>query len=611
MAKIPTHVQQVTPSGSVAGAFIPSDIADIGQGIEAQGLASLARGGQDLTNAVAQIAFAAGSSEADTAATTASSRIKLLDAELSTVNDPNKYDALFDAAFAEIEALRPESSIGGKQFDDFLEKMGEQWQTGVDILKIQQFQSNIEGDYILNLAEARTSGNLELANLLTLNARDNTGAITPEQAARDLATSAALIQKIAEEKDIDAIVSNALTFTIQEGVAQGLPDTDAGLKAIRDSGLSPSNRVKANTTYNALVKQQRDALEVQREADRDKLNNLLATDKLTPGEINATSLSEIEQLSYDKLYRSWAKDGPKIITDEQVRADLRRSVINIGRGANTKTQVMALLNEARFGDGPTIDDAAYKELSALAETTLNKVQGDFLAEAHRDGQEQLVDFTKEEFIVLAAEGRLTESQLQRRKAQLWWADRFDNEMELWIQNNPDKNKREGYQQEQMVLASYINTSHADIEVLRARTLTSLQAQDARRREGKAVPLTEAELQGGMTDLIAAEKRRTIKEGEAIAAEFLAKHPLESIDATVKPFKAKPKVTMQGPSGGTAQIHLRGISVKLDQGFKFPVGSNVKVKRNPTDSDVEFEGLTIKPNGRVISLDGGETWQLLP
>lgn len=43
MADIPTRVRQVAPSGRVAGAVIPFDIADTGQGIEAQGLGDLGR----------------------------------------------------------------------------------------------------------------------------------------------------------------------------------------------------------------------------------------------------------------------------------------------------------------------------------------------------------------------------------------------------------------------------------------------------------------------------------------------------------------------------------------------------------------------------------------
>lgn len=405
---------------------------------------------------------------------------------------------------------------------------------------------------------------------------------------------AELAKKSLDDRIIDAVVSQALMFTVQEGVAQGLPDTEAALKFIRESGLSPSNQVKGNTTYNALVKQQKDAIDVQRETDRDTLNTALVNDELTPGLIDGTSLPETEQLAYDKLYRNWAKDKDQIVTDEQVRADLRRSVINIGRGANTKTQVVALLNEAAFGDNPTIDNAAYKELSALAETTLNKVQGDFLTEAHRDGQEQLVDLGRETFMALAIAGRLSESQIQKRKIQLWWADRYDNEMEQWIQDNPDKNKREGYQQAEMVLAGYINMSFEQIEALRTRTLSSLQEQNTRRREGRPMSARTPLIEG---EIFPTPAKKPLIEGELETGRVVP--------------TGKPAIQMQSPTGVPIRASLATIGARLDRGDVFPPGSDIRVKRNASDKTVSFEGLSIEPGKRVISLDGGKTWQLLP
>ncbi len=71
------------------------------------------------------------------------------------------------------------------------------------------------------------------------------------------------------------------------------------------------------------------------------------------------------------------------------------------------------------------------------------------------------------------------------------------------------------------------------------------------------------------------------------------------------------VQMQSPTGVPIRAAFATIGHRLDRGDVFPPGSNVRVKRNPTDKDITFEGLTIKPGKRVISLDGGTTWQLLP
>ena len=56
MARVPRQVaRQVIPSGRVAGAVIPTSLSDVGQGIEAQGLAGLGRGIGDFSESVFQI----------------------------------------------------------------------------------------------------------------------------------------------------------------------------------------------------------------------------------------------------------------------------------------------------------------------------------------------------------------------------------------------------------------------------------------------------------------------------------------------------------------------------------------------------------------------------
>ena len=258
MAKIPTRVSQVIPSGRVAGAVIPFDIADTGQGIEAQGLAGLGRGVGDLGISLGRIAFAEGTSQADSARVAAGSRINLLETELSTITDTEQYDAKLKEALEDIEILRPDHVIGGKQFDDFLERTIPQWQTGVNILKIKQTQSNIEGRYILDLNEARTLGRLDLANQLTINARDKTGAITPEQAARDLVTNESFISKLLQNRVIDnasQIGFDAWQATITPENLGG--DKKAGFAAIQALDISGDDKALAESKLNVQVNNRR------------------------------------------------------------------------------------------------------------------------------------------------------------------------------------------------------------------------------------------------------------------------------------------------------------------------------------------------------------------
>ncbi len=244
MAKIPRQVaRREIPSGRVVGAIIPTSLADVGQGIEAQGLADIGRGVGDLGQALGKIAFAEGSSQADEAIGLANSRIKLLGTELSTISDTDQYDAKFEEALAEIADLRPDHPVGGKQFDDYLDVNVGQWQVGVDVLKINQTKANIEGRYITALNKARTEGNSPLAQYHTIRARDVTGVITPEQAARDLVQTKTFIGKIREiqlqeqeGKNINAALAQARDIFDETG------DELQALDSIRDSDLVPEDK---------------------------------------------------------------------------------------------------------------------------------------------------------------------------------------------------------------------------------------------------------------------------------------------------------------------------------------------------------------------------------
>ncbi|KKK93435.1 hypothetical protein LCGC14_2692930, partial [marine sediment metagenome] len=52
---MPTFTRRTTPSGRVGGVQIPSDIADTGQGIEAQGLSILGRSIGDIGNLIFEL----------------------------------------------------------------------------------------------------------------------------------------------------------------------------------------------------------------------------------------------------------------------------------------------------------------------------------------------------------------------------------------------------------------------------------------------------------------------------------------------------------------------------------------------------------------------------
>ncbi len=291
MADIPTRVRQVAPSGRVAGAVIPFDIADTGQGIEAQGLAGLGRGVGDLGISLGKIAFAEGASEASTARGLADSEIRLLQESLKKNNDPNTYDAELTKSLEVIQGFRPESGVGGKQFDDFLEDAVPAWQSGVNILKIQRTQSNIEAAYITNFARASAAGDIVELNRLIDEAVNTTGVITPEQGARDLASGEAVVNRINKQKDETTVLEAA--FAVWRDTGQ-LKD---GLAVINSSGIDDKARVENEFKTRVINRraEEKIKLEEQQEIDRGTINKAMYVDKnysVSFDAIRVSSLSE-------------------------------------------------------------------------------------------------------------------------------------------------------------------------------------------------------------------------------------------------------------------------------------------------------------------------------
>ena len=92
MAKIPRQVaRRVIPSGRVAGAFIPTSLADVGQGIEAQGLANIGRGISGLGITLGELARRKQVAEDSLAVNTAKESRELANAEMRQfmVDSPN------------------------------------------------------------------------------------------------------------------------------------------------------------------------------------------------------------------------------------------------------------------------------------------------------------------------------------------------------------------------------------------------------------------------------------------------------------------------------------------------------------------------------------------
>ncbi len=73
---------------------------------------------------------------------------------------------------------------------------------------------------------------------------------------------------------------------------------------------------------------------------------------------------------------------------------------------------------------------------------------------------------------------------------------------------------------------------------------------------------------------------------------------------------RPAIVAMEKNGVTQRVGLGAIKQLLDQGFKFPANSNIQVVHNTSNKPRKLKGKTIGPGQRLISFDGGRTWQLL-
>lgn len=196
MANIPRQVaRNIIPSGRTGGVPIPSDIADTGAGIEAQGLGALGAGVSNLGQAMFQIEQAEGVSQASTAKGQSDARMRQLQADLKFNNDPTTYQAELDKAESDIQGFRPTNRTGAKRFDDFVSASQSGWATGVNIAALGKRKELIEGAYIADWGAAIQNRDQAEADRLTIEARDDTGAISIKAAANALIESPTLIAR--------------------------------------------------------------------------------------------------------------------------------------------------------------------------------------------------------------------------------------------------------------------------------------------------------------------------------------------------------------------------------------------------------------------------------
>ena len=362
MPPIPKQIsRQVLPSGRVGDVPIPSDIADTGAGIEAQGLGALGAGVSNLAQAMFKIEEVEGISQASTARGQANARMRQLEAELKFNNDPTTYQAELDKALQDIQGLRPPNPIGSKRFDDFISQSTDGWSTGVNILALGKRKELIEGAYLADWGTAIQNRDQAEADRLTIEARDVTGAISIKTAANALIESPTLvakgrIQDLLNDANQAALQGNITAASNSLAQAEALANSITGLDAdterllrsrISSTKTSIENKgvtlqqTAVNLAYENIVK------ELSKDLDSVTLTNLEGTLQLLPEKDTKT----IEGV-FNNRSAELGKDNPDPFTlpNSQIYSTILRT-LELDAKAMTPTQIFSFV-----GKGLTPDD---------------------------------------------------------------------------------------------------------------------------------------------------------------------------------------------------------------------------------------------------------------
>lgn len=469
-------------------------LAETGQVLEAEALAGFGEALTDVSAIVQKWYEREGNSQYDTGRKEARERWNKFD--LTNFPDADAFDKEYKKMRADVAKIGTSLSnkVGKNRFKSWDDLQSPGWDRRSAEKKIRMIKINNTDTYFKNISSIAAETDLAKAQaearLLTQGAIDDR-IRTPAQADSDF-------EKVMGDW-LRADVWRKATVNVRP---DGEVDWNEAVKwfsqAENIEGIDPKIidglLGDANSQLTNQKKRDDEAIEKQREASRDFLNDKFANDQIpTPEEIDKTNLDEAEQKQYIKWAtaetRRTAK-GEDITTNQKARADLNTMALDIWRGTVTKQQFDTAVNEARYGETPTIDDPAYKELTNTAATTLKSAQAEALRRADTEAGRLIVD-VRDEQTVAAIMARFSQDEkkrfILRRQLQFWYLSQYNKEMRDWITENPDKIGKDFYQFSESLKHDYWNTSINEVR----RQKFEREEELAKPKE-PATPKTQAE-----------------------------------------------------------------------------------------------------------------------
>ncbi|MCK5017547.1 MAG: hypothetical protein KAS32_10810 [Candidatus Peribacteraceae bacterium] len=526
MARIPTVRRRVTPSGRVGGVPIPFDITDVGQGLEAEGLATLGKGIGGLAQALGEITI----------------RKNKADDLLSSDNVLVAAQSAKDK-FAQFKEDSPDPKT-------WAEGSTAIWKEALTAANTQQFHDKNIGERTLLRFKAEQEHGLAIANI---EASDATTKIAVRATGNTLikAIASGIDTKIEEAAHREALknefgdndlVDIAMAKTLAGGEKQristlvGLGDF-AGARELttKTRGLTPPERIaQINFIDNAEQRAKKAAADLDSAIQDSAMTDMVSQISQNPNAVGAVELEASELSNENKLIFANAineriaalkekKPDPWAISSKVVNNALSQ-LLEGTREEVSKIPVSDIIG--RLGDGLTPEEVGgFLELRTKKLDKTNALNNFAVTEAlkHVDSLQQIGTL-----VPVEGEGPLTR-ELKEVNAQVSLDIRTN--FKKWVTNN-DADIVSGKITEKDIRAKISDLTRPVEESLsrdsfrfyfgnRKETLKFSEAKTKIKIVTERFPETRAELERNISLILAADPKA--KDIRIIAEKYFNRH----------------------------------------------------------------------------------------
>ena len=360
-------------------------LADTGQGLEAQALAGVGGALTDVSAVVIKWYNREGNSQFDTARADVQDRIG--EFERTSYANADNHDKGFKQLEADIEKLAPKNKSGASKFKAWtkLNKAGLDRLSAEKKIRFIARQNQLAlFNNLSNVAKItdETKAMAEI-NLLIQGGLDDGSIKTANQALTMKKEFTENWLRADIWRRVTAIVRPDGEIDWSEAVEWfSQPENLEGVDPkIIDGLLSDAKAQLINQE-----KRDNDVILEQQEASRGVLNDILQQGQVpTPTQIEDAKLPEKEET----VYLKWAaaetrriEKGGGIVTNSKVRAQLYRDITHILTGAQTRNDVLKKAQEARFGESPTLDETDYQKVLTAMEAQYEQGYGQMMSKVN-------------------------------------------------------------------------------------------------------------------------------------------------------------------------------------------------------------------------------------